>query len=282
MAAGAGWNEVGKAEIFADYKQPFILPFIPPPPAPPLLIPIPTEAKVEGSGHLGRGFDVCVQIPLKLTPNDTAKLEQIRRDINSRAGDGLGEKGKFQRRAARLIDFAGRKVPGNQNTDADVENDLDRADAAADSFITDGVVDVSEGLDVFRDHSIAELLATLDMPAGVSNFMQDPEQIFDWIPDVSGGLGHVACDDLDLSNAMRSRLPRLDGLCNQVENLPSFDLVRDVPLRVDEVSDDVLQSIAELLDPLLADKGETKEQTKKRFCQSPIGQRKVFDKYCGR
>lgn len=49
---------------------------------------------------------------------------------------------------------------------------------------------------------------------------------------------------------------------------------------------DITEAIAQLLTPLLANPGETAEQTaentKEKFCNTAVGLRKAFNKYCGR
>lgn len=285
---GGGWTSALYATATPELDIPFLIPnpifpFIP--------IPVPTETKIELKGGLGRGTDICVELPVSLSPEDQARLEQIATDINSNTTDE--DPGKFQRRAGRILQYADRRVPPLRQTlaansladfqaEQDMSSEFDRSDMAGDSLLDNGFGSMSEGLDIFRDGNIRELLATLEMPFEVVNFMNDPERIFNGLPDLRGGGGPLFCNDAGISGAMRSRNERLDRFCSRIEDLPSFDKLRKVPNTIDTLSDEVVDAIAQVLVPVLDNAGETADQTKSRFCDSRIGLRDAFDRYCGR
>jgi hypothetical protein len=260
-------------------------------------LPIPTEAALQLAGGRGRNFDVCVDIPLRLSEADQDLLKQIALVMNdeSNLGDGTFlSKGKLQKRGARVVNFACRKVAGILNCpllpnltrnaadplqgNAQDDDELERADSAAESLLDGGFGAVQEGLDAFRDGNVSELLASLELPAGVRSHLQDPERIFAGLPDLSEL--RVSCDQLQITASMRGRLPRLDRLCATLEDLPDFGVVKSAFNTIDGLSDELVDAIAELIRPLLV--GEAPEATKSRFCSSIIGQRRVFDRYCGR
>lgn len=283
--AGIGWPNVGWVNAKAQPSWPTVLPFYYVP------LPIPTEASLGVAGGRGRNLDICVEIPLTLSPEDQSRLEAIARDMNAagNTGDGVGEKGKFQRRAGRIINYAAVRVRGNQlpvdsnafvNVASDDELEFDRVDAAGENLLENGLGEVDEGLDVFRDGNVRDLLASLELPSEVRTFMDDPERIFEGLPDLAGGFEALTCDQLGISAGMRSRRPRLDNVCERIDELPDFDTVRDAFERIDGLTDETVDAIAELMAPLLSDVGETRENTKERFCNSRIGMRPAFDRYC--
>lgn len=87
----------------------------------------------------------------------------------------------------------------------------------------------------------------------------------------------------ELQNTVSSELEELLTIVTSNSRFPEVNLARieDLP----EVRD-ITEAVAELLNPLLASPGETAQQTadntKARFCATGPGQRRVFDRYCGR
>ena len=284
--AGVGWEEVGKinATIAAGAPVPIIiLNPIPVPPLPifiPTPVALPTEIGVGAKGALARGFDVCIELPVTLSPADKATLDRIATEINAKTGDNLLNKGKFQRRAGRLVDFADRKIPGNQGNP--FEDEFDISDNATESFLS-YLPEASEGMDVLRHQNIKDLLEVEAIPDRVGVFLEDPEIVLDGLPDISDGPGHLTCADLGVTSGMRDRRPRVNKVCEELTDLPDFSVVRDASERVDQMSDEVVDAIAELLEPVLGKRdAESREQTKNRFCNSAVGMRKAFDRFCGR
>jgi hypothetical protein len=288
---GVGWTSALYAKGAPKLELPILMP------VPPFVLP--SDAHIGFTGGLGRGTDICVDIPITLSPDDQTRLDQIALDINQPQSD-LFDKSKFQRRASRAINYAAVRVPGNQRTfaqqremqltgrlttaqsDEEAESEFDRADASADSLLDGGFEPMQEGLDVFRDGRITELLSAMEVPVGVRDFMIDPERMFDALPDLRGGDGPIFCNDIGLSGAMRQRNARLDGFCSRLEDLPTFDRVRNASDTIAELSDEVVDAIAQVMAPVLGNAGETADQTKSRFCASRVGQRPAFDRYCGR
>ena len=233
---GIGWGLVAKLKLVAAPSFPLVLSPPPIPPLLPVLVPVPTEAGIGFAGGIGRGLDICIELPLELSPEDQKLLEEVARDINEPPDGGVGQKGKFQRRARRILNYAALRVQGGAAL-------FDRADAAADKLLDNGLFhlpstgkELSEGLDVFqKEENIVELLATLDIPVEVRNFMANPEQVFDGLPNLADGVdanGDVAngvdltCADLGISSNLRARNANLNSLCLQLEGPPSFEVVK--------------------------------------------------------
>lgn len=291
---GPGWAAALHAEAKGEVDFPFFTPPVPPV-IPPL--PVPTEAKIGVEGELGRAMEICVELPVELSDDDKARLYQLALDINDPDIDTTVDRqaGKFQRRAGRILNYAAVRIPGDQrkvemqksafavaHANQDVDGEFDRADAAGDDLLDNGFGAVSEGLDVFRDGNVRELLATLEIPVEVSSFMNDPERMFNALPEIRGGEGPILCNDVGISAGFRGRKGRLDGVCTRLENLPDFARVRNAPDTISQLTDETVDAVAELLGPLLSNANETATQTKSRFCNSRIGQRRAFDRYCGR
>lgn len=289
---GAGWPSAFWGKITGKPEIPVVIPVGPVP-----LIPIPTEIAAEGAGAMGRATDICVEIPVFLNAEDRTRIDQITRDMNQlvvagSAGSGV-EQGKFQRRAGRVVAFADRKVPPlfsvfaaadgatTSSSQASVDDDFDRIDAAVDRFLDEGLSgDVRSGLDYFRDPIVTELLASLELPATARDRLGDPGQMLYALRNPSG----TSCEDFGITAELRTRFDNVDRLCARISGLPEFDDLQAVAARVQMTADDVIDAIAELLGPLLSDSSsqETAEQAKIRFCDTTVGRRRAFDRLCGR
>jgi hypothetical protein len=278
---GVGWSEVAKVK--ATWK-----------PTHPMPTGLPTEAGIQVGGNLGRAVNICVDLPLQLGPEDTAMLLQLAGDINAKPDDGLAG-GKFQRRTHRLLNYTKRRVPGVQMQAAFVpgvdspltaldepaaEDEFDRVDTAIDNLTSGGIVPRGEIIGVFHDANIVDLLASMDgLPVDVNNVISKPERVFDSLEDYKQNIGDLKCDAFGVTAELRGERPGLDRLCDRLDGLPSYDAVENV------LSGQLLDGIAELIQPLLQNTSGVSEsavQTKNRFCASVVGQRRLFDKYCGR
>jgi hypothetical protein len=294
LELGPGWSSVvwgkatGKAEIPLVIPSPLLIP-----------IPVPNEAALELGGGHGRNFDICVDIPIALSPGDQTRLQEVAATMND--ADNLGEtfqtKGKFQRRAARAINYACRKVGGllqcpilpnvfaasaHANAQTDADQELERSDTASENLLEGGFGAVQEGLQAFQEGNVSELLASLELPSDVRSAMGDPERIFEGLPDLSRGVPN--CASLQITPEMRARRPLLNSLCAELSSLPNDGVVKGAFEKIDQLSDEVVDAIAEIVGPLLSGNAveETRESTKARFCSSAVGQRPVFNRFCGR
>ena len=86
-----------------------------------------------------------------------------------------------------------------------------------------------------------------------------------------------------LKESIASELEQVLAIVTNDTRFPEIDLARVERL---PEAQDITEAIAELLNPLLAASGETPGQTaastKAKFCATAVGQRRAFDKYCGR
>lgn len=87
----------------------------------------------------------------------------------------------------------------------------------------------------------------------------------------------------ELQESIASELEQVLSIVTSNSRFPEIDLARVERL---PEAQDITEAIAELLNPLLATSGETANETaantKAKFCATSVGQRRVFDRYCGR
>jgi len=291
-ALGVGYDAIGPvAEVTF---QPFIPGWI----APPVPLFLPNEVAVGlGTAH-GRGMEICVDLPVELGPRDTELLMELAADIQNSKEDDTGRgaqdypnRGKFQRRAHRVLNYAKRRVPGIQSRldsedpmepDDDASSrEFDRMDRSVTNLQGLGLRPeiATDGLGVFRDANVTDFASSFDETKELGDFMNDPEQIFSSLPDRP--LNSLTCTDLGVAG-LRSRVPQLARLCEELELLPSFDLVKDSFATVDALRDEILAAVAEIGVELSDNAEETAAQRRERFCATTLGRRNAFDKYCRR
>jgi hypothetical protein len=113
---GARWDIAALGAIEGELSFPLLLPVVP--------IPVPTEIAIGGSATHGRGFDICVEIPLRAATKDAATLDRIVKDMNPSSDT------KYQRRLTCLLNYASLRVPSASRvaatkSEAAVADDLD-------------------------------------------------------------------------------------------------------------------------------------------------------------
>jgi hypothetical protein len=270
---GLGWAEVGDFKATISPVHPTVL--FAPIGAPIPIAVLPNSVGIDAGGSLGRGMDICVEIPIVLTREDTLRLEHLAIDMNT---PSVLATTKFQRRAGRILNYAEIRAAPNQI--------LDRADTAITNLLDNGwesPLDGDNGFSVFRDSKVTELLAVMELPKGVPSILSAPEQIFDTLPDVSQ-IDQLTCSDFGATGSVRASRPRLDKLCTRLETLPSFDKVKDGLELLADIPDELIEAITEIMEPLLLDSpiAENKATTRTRFCNTTAGQRRAFNRLCGR
>jgi hypothetical protein len=285
---GLGWAEVADAKATWAPSHPLLIP------GPGLIpVPLPTEASLAFGAGLGRGFDICVELPVAMLQDDEDLLEALVRDINVRDATGQVERGKFQRRGSRLLNYTKRRVPGVQtrsivnssyevvalNNGFAADDEFDRLDEAMESLMTNGLTAEGNGLGVFRDPGVVALSTSFDqLPKDLGSIIRDPEQIFDGMENFSSNLNDLDCELFGVTTQLRAEKPGLDRLCSRLEELPDFETVQQI------LSGEFVDGIVGALDPLLANISAptSPEDAKTVFCSSEVGQRRVFNRYCGR
>ncbi|GIT97580.1 hypothetical protein [Sulfurovum sp. TSL1] len=279
--AGVGWAEVFSGEGTYESKIP--------------AGPIPSETAISVAASKGRGLNVCVDLPIRLGPTDTALLTELAQDINVNAND-FPDRGKFQRRAHRLLNYTKLRVPGVQiRTDADPafstlaviqeeeegsDDEFDVSDTAVENIFTNGLRGGNGPFAVFKNTDIKNLVASLGgLPTDITAMINDPEQIINPISDaVNSGIDNMDCASFGIDTGLRNEKPGLNKLCNRLEGLPDYSDIERV------LSGELIGELFSALDTLtIGDTaGNVKDGAQNRFCQTRIGQLPKFDQFCKR
>jgi len=285
---GLGWAEVGDVKVTWSPSHPAPIPT-------PLGIPIilPSEFDIGIGGSLGRNMDICIDIPIEMGPTDTALIAELATDINAKAND-FPNRGKFQRRAHRLLNYTKRRIPGIQTRTASAssnfsvasepeqgaEDEFDRIDEAVENLLASGIKgDGSESpFGILREQNVRNLVVSFsELPVDISNFAVNPEQIFDPMSKrFSGSFGDLSCDDYGIDTQFRINKPGLNNLCERLENLPDFDQIESV------LSGDMIADLFDAIDALTitSSAANVSSAYKTAFCKTIIGRRAKFDTFC--
>jgi hypothetical protein len=277
---GVGWAEVFSGEATAEFKFPFLLP---------------SKVAVNANGTHGRNFDICVDLPIEMGPNDTALLAELATDINAKAND-FPNRGKFQRRTHRLLNYTKLRVPGIQiRTDAEqsfasfatatepvegAEDEFDVVDDAIENLLSNGVKGDGSMFGVLKNTNISSLVGSFDaLSRDVTSVIADPSQLLDPLSDsVNGGIDSMDCATFGIDSTLRNQKPGLEKLCNRLEGFPDYALVEQV------LSGELIADLYEALDTLTigGSASEVSSASKSRFCSSRIGQLFKYNIFCGR
>jgi hypothetical protein len=252
VEAGGSWDVVALGRLEGDMTVP-VIPFVGPYPIP---IPIPTELALGGSASLGKGFDICVQVPLAAAPTDASILESIVKGMNPPSADT-----KYQKRLHRVLNYANLRVPNPVATKSATvaslgvdDLDLDRADDAMDRFMN-GEFQPNDGpVGILKDPIVADLRDSLELPASVQLVLQDPEALFGMLPDVDFANPGQMCGSLGLNGAIASRAPVIGKVCGRLASLPTFDsvstafdAVHEIDGLIKDVPDAVILGVGDIL-----------------------------------
>lgn len=249
--AGAGWTLGPIAEAEAKVSFPFVLPL-----APPLFLPVPTEIALGASGSHGKGFDICIEVPLRAAAGDQAAIDRIVRGVNPPAGT---LETKYQRRLTRLLNFANQRVPepklaGEAATTKAEDVDLDDLDDAMERFMA-GEFELFDGpMGMLKDPVVQRIRNALDFPEPVQLVLDDPDLIFGIMPPLSPAGAGQLCDTLNLSGPIANRFPAVGNACNMLANLPSFETtsrafetVHKINSLLADLPDEVIFGVGEIL-----------------------------------
>jgi hypothetical protein len=228
-------------------------------------------------------------------PNDTALLAELAQDINSEAND-FPSRGKFQRRAHRLLNYTKRRVPGIQtrsltepttNGLAAAEpadgalDEFDLLDEAVESLLTGGLISDGTPLGFFRNQDVRTIVTSFgELPVDLAGIFGDPDQLWNPISDAisARGIADMRCDTFGVDLQLRSQKPGLDALCSRLEGFPDFSQVENV------LSGELIGQLFEALDGLTITENAAavSQASKSTFCSTWIGQQMRFDSFCGR
>ncbi|MEQ8692179.1 MAG: hypothetical protein RIC89_15250, partial [Pseudomonadales bacterium] len=109
--------------------------------------------------------------------------------------------------------------------------------------------------------------------------LETPEEIFGALPD---SITDLSCASFGVDQTLRNERANLDRLCTELESLPDFERVRDGLEQLADFPSDVVEAVADLLEPLLQDipNAEDAADAKRRVCSRPIAQRRGLSRLC--
>ena len=171
---GAGWPNVVWGKVTAKLETPV---------PSPIAVPYPNEVSASGSISLGRGLEICVDIPITaLEADQVAQIHDLVRGVNE-------GQGTYSRRTGRLLNFAARRTPvavanvAASNVQGklaaeDSDDAFDIADAAIEKLIAGDFQPVGSGSFLFADPVFQDLVSALDVPKPAADTIFDPERMF--------------------------------------------------------------------------------------------------------
>ena len=211
--------------------------------------PLPTELAIGGSAELGRGLDICIEVPIEpdgdvqgiLGKTDKDRFDDIVKGMNS-SPRGLFQRTKFQRRLSRALRYADRRtLPPDEDrllgvtTQADDEFDeeeFDRMDDAIERLMAGDFLQADNGLlGIFKDPIINDLRFSLATPQPLQNVLDDLNSIFDILPESGLAPGQI-CDTLGLIGPISERSKGVRSICSRLERAKSFDTINNAFGRV--------------------------------------------------
>jgi hypothetical protein len=237
---GAGWPNVVWGKVTAKMETPV---------PSPIAIPYPSQVAASGSISLGRGLEICVDIPIGvigLEPDQVAQIHDLVRGVNE-------GQGTYSRRTGRLLNYAARRTPvavANKARDSvsakpateDADDAFDIADAAIDKLIEGDFQPVAHGPQMFTDPVFMDLISALDVPTPAMETILDPERLFESMTVIGQSNIADACTSMGISQAARDRSPALANQCarfgiypNINNALNSLDFIADVRGRVNSM-----------------------------------------------
>jgi hypothetical protein len=210
-------------------------------------VPVPNEFSAGGSMSLGRGLNICVDIPFAaLDAAQVAQIHDLVRGVNETAG-------KYYRRTSRVINYAARRTPiaeANPLLGAgyskprfeDDDDSFDIADTAIDSLIDGNFQSGRQGALLFSDPIFQDLIASLDVPLPLVDTINDPERIFEIFDTIGQSNIASTCDVMGITAESKARSPALNNQCarfglypNINNSLNALDFVADVRDRVNSM-----------------------------------------------
>jgi hypothetical protein len=287
VQAGIGWKDAPDVHIVENAQVPAILPLGQPPVVVPIVLPSELAGQVQAAAELG--LDGCLA-PIRLPigkqiaePVVLAILENLQAQAQP-----VVERLIDQLNGAGAAPAAAATGPGMGL--AQVANALAAADALRDQEIVD-----DNPLASFGRGPIGGLAGVLPVGQRMQSVLADPEQLA--LPGLGGSNGDSITVSAAVGSGPDSVFAKVCGgsgpvarslgpLCDFIAvRIPAVDRVLDLIPAIEQIPQlvgDVVDGVRELVAPLLTNVGETASSTLSRFCGSAVGQRRLFDRLCGR
>ena len=288
VQAGIGWKLAPDVHIVTNAQIPGIVPVGVPPALIPVVLPSELSGQVNAVAQLG--LDGCLapirlpigkQIAEPVVQAILANLETHAQPVIDRLVDHLNAGGAMT--AAASVE------PGPGMGLAQVSNALAAADVLRDEAIVD-----DNAMASFGRGALGGLAGVLPVGERMQSILEDPEQLA--LPGLVGPGGGSGVTTAALASpegvfaqmcAGDNPIPRpIAPVCNFIsERIPGVERVLDlVPMieLIPDVVNEVVDGVRELVAPLLSNVGEAASSTLQRFCNSAVGQRRLFNRLCGR
>lgn len=197
--------------------------------------PLPNEVAGEAGAGLGRGVDICVDVPFEPSAAQRALIADLVTGVN--VTDGV--EAKYSRRADRLLNYAARRTPvaqvnGNapgvtylppvvNNLVEEPDDAFDFADQAIDRFLANGFGAQVRAGDILGDPIFRDLAASIELPEQVMIVIQDPQQMLSGFRSMTAA---STCGTLGLDSTIRGRFPVIDEGCTRISNLPGDQMLK--------------------------------------------------------
>lgn len=238
---GAGWPNVFWGKISAKLEHPI-------PSA--LAVPFPTEVAAGGSMSLGRGLEICVDVPIVAL--DAAQVAQIH-DLVRGVNEGQGT---YSRRTGRLLNYAARRTPiavasavsgkaspgiSGKIAYEDADDAFDIADAAIERLLGGDFQPIANGSVMFSDPIFQDLSSSLELPSPVADTILDPERVFEALKIIRQSEMSTVCNTMGISASSVARSPALSNQCARFGVYPAAQLQWDAAGLVQQARDRVNQ-----------------------------------------
>lgn len=233
---GAGWPNVGWGKATGKATIPVGI----------AIVPLPTSVGGAASTHLGRGLEICVEVPIEPDADQLVLIQDLVRGVNVQHG-GPGN-AKYRRRADRLLNYAARRTPiaeANAFANAqsksgfvrahameEADDAFDVAEEAIERFLAGEFQPQTRAGGILGDPIFASLAASMDLPQQVTAIISNPQQVLGRLQAVSAG---NACANLGIDDVVRANFPNLATFCNTLAQLPADNALKNVGQNVGAV-----------------------------------------------
>ncbi len=251
--AGVGWTSGPDGKIILNLTAP--------------AGPIPTGAKFEVHGQIAVPVQVCVEIPIEpvVAGNQTANSTRSR----------LTADADFEEFEAKLTDLAAATLPIVLDR---INNSLPSGDVIVSGYdaaqrLGNGDFELRDGL--LADSGLVDVVDAMGAPGMLRTALVSPQDLAQYLPSVNGTLSQRLASACDPQTGLLARSPIATGMrsnvCSYLGGVPELDKL--------PTTEDVVDAITELFN---GPGGETAQAAKNRFCSTAVGQRRAFDRVCGR
>jgi hypothetical protein len=280
IEAGVGWGEVLDVSIGGALETPAAIgtfPFI--------VIP-PNEIAAQLESGVGVGLDGCLadlRIPIGKNLSEPVVLALLE---------------SLEAAAQPVQDALMNQMNGSGNGFAASNGAVSRIgldtlaigiDAAA--KIKDAEILGEDPLEAFRSGPIAELAGSLPIGERLRTIVADPGMLLaDFVSGSEATASANQAAGIQTSFGVNAcagsgiLASKIGPICDLIDSLPEFERVVGLVEFIEQLPNlsEMIDGIGTLLDPLFVSVNETTDTALTLFCNSGVGQRRIFNGLCGR